>query len=251
MATVDRSSPTPLWAQLADLVRDQVADGELAPGDALPSEADLCRRHGVSRTAVRQALDALVDEGLVVKERGRGSFVRQRPLAGLVVQEMRGLVEEMALHGQEVTTRVVRLERAPLPPDAAALLHQPMGSKGIRIDRVRSVDGEPLATTRTWLASPRLDAVLDADLTDRSLYDHLAAEHGIRPVGGYRKVQAEAATAAVARDLAVPRGAPVLRMTAVNEDTDRVPFEWFEAWYRADRVAVELLVETRDARSDR
>lgn len=242
---VSRSSAMPLYAQLAELLRQQIEDGEHAPGDPLPSEAELCAIHGVSRTAVRQALSSLVDDGLVVKEKGRGTFVRRRQATGLVVQEVRGLVEEMAAHGRELRTVVRRQERSPLPPDAAVLLRQPIGSKGIRLDRIRSVDGEPLATSRTWLVSPRLDDLLLDDLEDVSLYAHLQEHHGIEVVGGYRRVEAVAADSRVAKDLEIRKGTPVLRMVATNEDEDREPFEWFEAWYRADQVAVEMLVERR------
>lgn len=244
---IQRSSPLPLYVQLADLLRAEIEDGTYGPGDGLPSEGDLCAAHDVSRTAVRQALAQLVDEGLVHKERGRGTFVRQRPATGLVIQEVRGLAEEMALHGQPVRTRVTHLAREVLPPDAAVLLHEPMGSEGIRLDRTRIVDGEPLARTRTWLPSPRFDDLLDADLDDASLYDHLATTHGVRPVAGYRKLEAEAASRAVARDLGLRPGAPVLKMTATNEDEDRIPFEWFVAWYRPDRVAFEMLVASAEA----
>ncbi len=246
---ISRAAPLPLYAQLADLLREQIEDGTYGPGDALPSEGDLCAEHEVSRTAVRQALATLVEQGLVHKERGRGTFVRRQPVAGLVVQEVLGLSEEMALHGKPVSTCVTRLELDRLPPDAAVLLQEPMGSVGVRIDRIRSVDGEPLARTQTWLPSPRFDDLLGTDLTDRSLYEHLAATSDVRPVAGYRKLEAEAADRDVARDLGLRKGAPVLKMTASNEDADRVPFEWFVAWYRPDRVAFEMLVASAEERA--
>lgn len=246
--SVSRSNPLPLYAQLADVLRGQIADGTWGPGDGLPSEGELCDLHDVSRTAVRQALATLVEEGLVHKERGRGTFVRRHPVAGLVIQEVRGLAHEMALHGKAVTSRVTGLVIETLPPDAAVLLHAPMGSPGIRLDRVRMLDGEPLARTQTWLPSPRFDFLLECSLDDVSLYDVLEHERGIHPVAGYRKIEAEAATGRVAKDLAVRSGTPVLKVTASNEDADRRPFEWYVAWYRADLVAFEMLVASAEAR---
>lgn len=245
---VNRASALPLYAQLADFLRASIRAGELRPGDGLPSEAELCAAHDMSRTSVRQALTTLVDEGLVVKERGRGTFVRREPAAGLIVQEVRGFADEMQMLGQVVTTLPKSVATDALPPNLAPLLSVPMGTQGIRLERVRLVDGQPVASTVTWLASPRFDDLLDVDWSSTSLYLHLASFHSIEPVGGYRRLEAVAATTSLARDLDVATGSPLLRMTATNEDASRVPFEWFVAHYRADRIAIEMLVESEQAR---
>lgn len=75
MPSIDQWSSEPLWSQLAAILRQQIADGTLAPGDPLPSEQALQDEHGVSRGTVRHALRVLKDEGLVVTFAGRGSFV--------------------------------------------------------------------------------------------------------------------------------------------------------------------------------
>src|SRR5688500_2905478 len=101
---IKREAPLPFYAQLADLLREKIAEGSYRPGDSLPSEAELGAAYGLSRTAIRQALSLLVAEGLVQKEKGRGSFVRQSPLADFVVQEIRGFYEEMSEKNHSVTT---------------------------------------------------------------------------------------------------------------------------------------------------
>src|SRR3954463_4592010 len=90
--TIAKGPRLPYYAQLAAILRKAISDGDWPPGFALPSEADLCSMFGLSRTAVRQALAELSAEGLVHKEKGRGSFVRG-PRAGFVVQELRGFFE--------------------------------------------------------------------------------------------------------------------------------------------------------------
>src|ERR1041384_5940510 len=103
---IHRGAPTPYYAQLAEILRDQIARGVVHPGDPLPAESELCATYGLSRTVVRQALDELVAEGLVQKEKGRGTFVSRPKLADLVVQELRGFADEMGDRGHDVGTRI-------------------------------------------------------------------------------------------------------------------------------------------------
>jgi DNA-binding GntR family transcriptional regulator len=84
---IDREADRALHRQLADLLREQINSGALEPGAALPSETYLGQTHGLSRTAVRRALELLLNEGLIVKERARRTTVRERPQRGIVVLE--------------------------------------------------------------------------------------------------------------------------------------------------------------------
>lgn len=239
--TIRKGSPLPYYAQLAAILRNVIADGTWSPGHPLPSESDLCAMFGLSRTAVRQALAELAAEGLVHKEKGRGSFVRA-PRAGFVVQEMRGFFEEMREAGRDVETEVLDLSTVLAPPDYAALLDVPTGSELIRLERLRSADGEAILLVETFLPSPRFKGVLDVDLTTTSLYEHLREEYDVVPRGGHRLVEAVAADRRTARLLGVRTGSPLLRLRSVNVDGDGRPFEAFTAWYRGDRASFEISV---------
>ena len=239
--TIRKGSPLPYYAQLAAILRGAISEGDWPPGYALPSEADLCTMFGLSRTAVRQALAELSAEGLVHKEKGRGSFVRG-PRAGFVVQEVRGFFEEMREQGKSVATEVLALETVLAPPDYAALLDVPTGSELIRLERLRSADGEPLLLVETLLPSPRFKTILDEDLTTVSLYAHLAEVYDVIPRGGHRLVEAVAAERRAARLLGVRAGTPLLRLRSVNVDQVGQPFEAFTAWYRADRTSFQISI---------
>ena len=76
LVSVDHDAETPLWIQLASILRSQIQSGELRPGRIMPSETTLMQEHGLARGTVRKAIDALVDEGLVNRVQGRGTFVR-------------------------------------------------------------------------------------------------------------------------------------------------------------------------------
>lgn len=242
---VVRAAGVPYYVQVAEIIRQRLREGQWAPGELIPSESGLCDMFGVSRTAIRQALGVLVDEGLLQKEKGRGTFV-SRPHVALAVQELRGFYDEMAVLGRVVSNEVRRQEVVAVPPHVAPELGVPMHAGVLLLERVRGVDREPLVHVRTYLPLPRFEALLDMDLSQRSLYAVLAEEFGVEARGGRRRIDAVAATAEQARLLKVPSRSPVLRVTATNTDADGTPFEHFEAWYRADQTSFEIVVSARD-----
>jgi GntR family transcriptional regulator len=238
---IERGSVLPYYAQLAAILRAGLDAGEWKPGEALPSEAELGSTYGLSRTAVRQALSELVLEGLVQREKGRGTFVREVAVADLVVQEMRGFLDEMEGRGRRVDTLVLRQEVVAVPPNVASSLSVPKTSEVLAIDRLRSIAGEPVVAVRTHLPLPRFAELVDTHLTGQSLYRLLARKHGVQPTVGRRRIQAIAADDEQAGLLDIEVGAPLLEITAVGLDQDARPFEHFVAWYRGDRTSFEIV----------
>jgi len=243
--TIRREGPLPYYAQLADILRRSITEGRWKPGEALPSEAELGNSHGLSRTAVRQALGQLVAEGLVQKEKGRGSFVRRAPIAEFTVQELRGFFDEMTEKGHSVSERVLEQELVTAPPEVAGDLQLPMGAKAVRLFRVREVDRIPICETETHLPASRFEAVAGMDLSGKSLYSILKTEFGVVPAGGTRTMESVAAGTVTAKNLGVSAGVPLLKLTALNYDEAGIPFEYFTAVYRGDSTRFELEVRPK------
>lgn len=242
---IRRDGPLPYYAQLADILRAEIGAGRWEPGAALPSEGQLQSRYGLSRTAVRQALGMLVSEGLVQKEKGRGTFVRRLPVADFVVQELRGFYDEMTDRGHAVSTRILAQKVTPLSPAVAGELELKMGSRALRLFRVRSVDGVAICEVETFLPLPRFDRLVEMDLGSRSLYSVLANDFGVAPTGGRRHIQSAAADEDTALNLGIDPGDPLLEVNAVNVDQNGTPFEFFRALYRGDSTRFELSVGPR------
>lgn len=238
--SIRKSQPLPYYAQLAELFREAIRKGDWAPGRPLPSEQAIGEFFGISRTAVRQGLAELVAEGLVRKEKGRGSFVRGPRPAELVVQELRGFFDEMTDKGKVVGTEVLQLDTTIATADEAALLKIPTGSKVVELERLRHVDGEPICVVRTLLPSPRFAGLAGQELEEASLYEILRTTFGVEPRSGSRTVEAVSADRRTARLLGVRAGSPLLRLTAVNVDQTGEPFEHFTALYRSDRTSFHI-----------
>lgn len=181
-----------------------LVDGR-APGTPAPSERDLVDRFGVARMTVRQALDALVGEGVLERHPGRGTFVagpRRTPTG------VRGLTDDLARRGVAVETRTLLAETVPAGEDLAGAFHVRPDDLLVRWVRLRVGDGRPVCLSETHLPA-EIAGDLPAHLP-ASLYDDLATR-GHRPTWAEDAVRADAASDGEAALLEIPAGAPVLR----------------------------------------
>jgi 2-dehydro-3-deoxyphosphogluconate aldolase/(4S)-4-hydroxy-2-oxoglutarate aldolase len=173
----------------------------------------------------------------VYTERGRGSFVAERKLHERFVQRATGFYDDLTRMGFQLQTKVVRQEICELPLQVREFLGV---STGVRIDRVRSVEGRVLAYVTTYVSAQRCPGLEHQDLNDRSLYEHLERAYGLRVHSGRRTVEAVAATPEIAAHLEVAPGTPLLLLCSASRTADGAPLEWFEAWHRADRTMFEV-----------
>lgn len=239
---LDEASPTPLYLQLAELIRAQIKDGEIRTGDALPSERELSDAIGISRVTVRKSLDVLLREGLLSRRHGSGTYIAPRieqPAALLA-----GFSAEMANRG--LAAGSVWIEKAtglPTPDEAMALalsLDQPVH----RLMRVRTADDEPLAIERAVIPASSLPTLDEVGI---SLYAALEAR-GLKPVRGLQRLQASLATPQEARLLSIPAGTAILRIERRGFMANGTPVEFTRSAYRGDRY--DFVVEVRELRSD-
>lgn len=236
---MNRSRSLPLHTQVASALRGEIHDRRLPAGTALPSEAALQQRFDVARSVVRQALATLVAEGLVDRGRGRGSVVAPTREHHRLVQRSSGLFSQMAAEGLTVTTQVLQLSEE----DASAVAQWLGTPRVLRLERLRSVEGSPLAYIRTYLPLPRCSGLSSGELADASLHDILTSRFGLRPTNGRRQVRAVAADTDLAASLDVGPGSPLLLLEGHGNDHLGRPLEIFATWHRASDVAFDIDVQ--------
>ncbi|MEV6314417.1 GntR family transcriptional regulator [Streptomyces sp. NPDC051776] len=238
---MDRSSPVPLYFQLSQQLEAAIEKGRLSPGSLLGNEIELAGRLGLSRPTVRQAIQSLVDKGLLVRRRGVGTQVVhsqvKRPL------ELSSLYDDLEAAGQRPATRVLVNTTEPAGAEVAAALGVPEGSDVVLVERLRLAHGEPMAHLRNHLPAGLLD--LDtARLEATGLY-RLMREAGITLHSARQAVGARAATADEGEQLAEPEGAPVLTMQRTTFDDTGRAVEFGSHIYRASRYAFEFQLLVR------
>jgi GntR family transcriptional regulator len=239
---VDRSSPLPLWAQvLADL------NARLARGDfdeRFPTDQELVAGYGVSRQTVREAVRRLADDGVLTRERGRGTRVRTLEFEH-TPGTLEGLFHQVEAQGA-VQTSVVRIRERTTDAEIARRLELPARARLVHIERLRLADGEPLALDRSWLPARVADRLLEAPLTHAGLYDELARLCGITIVGGSERVRPVVPTAAERRALAMPAGVAGFAIERIVS-SHQAPVEWRQSLVRGDRYSLVVELSPRQA----
>ncbi len=245
-ASIDRTSLLPFYHQLKQILIADIQRPGVQPGDRLPSDHELCRIYDVSRTVVRQALSELETAGLIDRIKGRGTYVAQPKTAEGLVQSLTGLYEDVAARGGRLVSQVLRCEVVPADDAVAAGLLIDVGAPVLFLERIRFVDGQPWVLTATHIPHELAPGLEFEDFTEQSLYALLEGKYGIELRRGRRGVEASAAGAALARQLGIPRGAPVLVLRSISVGEADRPVEMFVAYHRGDRSRFEVeLTRTR------
>lgn len=227
-----------LHEQIADDLRSQISAGELAVGDALPSESQLQERWHGSRAPVRQALAALRAEGLIEGGRGKPPVVRRARLAqpfDAFVSFSRWVEQLGRLPGQQTLECALR----PAGAEDAELLEVDEGAPVVQLLRLRLIDDVPTMVERSTFTQGHGRPLFDADLDAGSVYALLVAG-GLEIGSAQHAVDAIAADELDARLLDVAVGAPLLRERRVARTADGTPFESADDRYRGDLVAFTI-----------
>ncbi|GII60767.1 GntR family transcriptional regulator [Sphaerisporangium krabiense] len=237
---LDRSSPVPLYFQVAEQIAEAIRRGDLAPGARLDNEILLADRLGLSRPTIRQAIQYLVDKGLLVRKRGVGTQVVHGQVKRSV--ELTSLYDDLRRAGQDPTTRVLSLAPVGADEQIAAILGVPAGAEVLRLERVRYAGGEPLALLHNWL--PAAAGLTSEALARRGLYELLRAA-GVRMRVANQRIGARAATPAEARLLDERRGAPLLTMVRTTYDDQGRAVEHGSHVYRGSHYSLEVTLIER------
>lgn len=238
--TIDLSSNIPYYIQLIDVIKGQIESGDWGTGDQIPSEPDLCESYGVSRTVVRQALRELELEGLIVRRKGKGTFVAKPKISESLAQKLTGFFQDMVERGHQPVSQVLRQEVVPASDKVASYLEIEPGTLVMDIKRVRSVKDEPIVLVTSYLPYELCPRLAETDLTNQSLYEFLENECGIMIAYGRRTIEAVAANKEEAKLLQVAVGAPLILLDSVSNLEDDTPVEYYHALHRGDRSRFEV-----------
>jgi len=233
MPKIDRQSQTPLYAQLAAIIRGDIDAGVLGYGNRIPSENTLVREYAVSRVTVRNAIDMLAAENYVFRKQGKGTFVSlsAKPANRVVTS---GFTAESFRDGAIPATRIVSKTILPAeacPPEGRAHFAD---AHLLRVASVRRLNNAPVIYEEDYFPM-RFASLLDVRMDDRSLYSLLCAQFGICFSGYSYEFSVEMAASEYAKALGVRQCHPLLRVCqTLRDDEGRFVF------FNVQRVRTEL-----------
>lgn len=246
-----KNRKVPLYYQLESILRDKITSGELRPGDRLPTEAQLSREYGVSRITVRQALAALVDDGLIERRQGAGTFVlQQTPLKGAT--PLTGFIEDLIAMGVETSVRVLDVEVVESTAQEASKLGLAPGTPIFQIKRLRYYHNTPFSYVLIYLPEPIGRKLSIEDLTKGSLLKILEEKQHVQLGEAFQVISAALADGHIASLLETTIGAPLLSIerTVYTEKGD--PIQYVKTYYRSDMYYYTVrLARARKGRATR
>jgi GntR family transcriptional regulator len=217
----------------ADLAA-RIASGELAPESQLLAEPQLAGQYGVARMTVRQAISRLVDESLVVRVQGVGTFVAKDTAARRSLNRLTSFTEDMRSLDKPLTTEVLVQHVIDAAPMVASELELDDGARVIEFLRLRRVAGRPVSLHQSYLPYGLFPTLGRDTLVGGSLYRTLAEMHNVRLKRAEQRIRAAAASAEQARLLGVPRRSPLLSIERTTSDERNIRIEYARSWARPD-----------------
>lgn len=228
IGTLSQDDPAPLYLQLQKLIREAISSGVLEQSEMIPPERDLATYYGVSRITVRKTIGGLVEEGLLTRRRGAGTFVASRVEKNF--SKLTSFSEDMVARGKRPSSKWVSRTTGVVNSDEAMALGLAPGSTVLRFTRIRFADDAPLALEFSTVAGYCLS---DPEEVGESLYEALG-KGGNRPVRALQRLRAVPFGAEHARMLDVDTGHAGFLIERHGFMRDGRAVEFTRSYYRGD-----------------
>ena len=239
-------SPTPLYSQIREILRQRILDGTYQPHQQMPSESELIKAFSVSRITVRQALGDLQRAGLVFKIHGKGTYV-SKPKAFQNIGQLQGFGEAMSRMGYETFSQVVSIKTLSAGRVVGAKLKVKEREQITELRRVRYLNREPISLDVTYVPKAIGERLAKEDLANRDIFLILENDYGLSLGQAELQIEAMLADTALSRLLKVEESAPVLRIERLTFTTEGQPLDFEYLYYRGDAFQYQLRIEREHA----
>lgn len=229
----------PLYDQLVDILTEKI-EHEYRPGDLLPSERELSKYYGLSRTTVRLALQELERLGLVVRQHGRGTFVADRSVQATNLSQTYSFTDQMRQMGRDPSTTILEFAEIDADKNLAEKMRVRMGDKLFKIERLRCADGMPMMVERTYMPMRKFMSLKRPMLEHASLYTVIEQVFHEKIRVAEEEFFASIARPADAHLLGIGEGAPVLDLVRTTYDVGNEIIEYTLSVARADQFKYKI-----------
>ena len=239
--TIDRSSPIPLYFQLKQILLEKIKEAEWDAGDLIPSEQELQETYGLSRTTVRQTLAEMVNEGLLDRQRGRGTFVTT-PKFTHNPGDRQGVSEFLRDQGIEPGWKVIQKGWETVPAEVCEKLGLDPDTDVFCLHRLRLANGDPIGYHTAYIPPSVAQSIDEALLETGGSLNFLSQNQHLAKSKATRSIEATLATKEDHRWLEVEIGDPILHIERVVLAEDGTPLEYLLAYYRGDRFKYQITI---------
>jgi GntR family transcriptional regulator len=225
------SNSTPIYRQLADMLRMQIESGHIAPNDAIPAERDLAATHEVSRDTVRKAIKLLEEQGVLYSDHGRGTFAAP-PAVRKMSRFLDSFTEDTIKRGGVPGQKILVMEEIVASMAIASLLNIDSETPILHLKRLRLMDGAPIGIQDSYVRLPPGEQLARKDLERAgSLYRLLVEKFGIEPSESLESIGAVPAASEEVQLLGIAAGTPILVCERIMLSSRREPVEYCEMKY--------------------
>ena len=237
---VDKSVPVPLYYQLKTQILELINNGFLKEGDLLPSEIELCAQLNVSRPTIRQCFGELVNEGVLTRQKAKGTYIAPKKIDTRFLNKLHSFDEEMRELGLAPYKKILKCSKIEGEPTVCEALGLTDHSPLIYLLRLRGANNEPFAIQESYLSFKKYPELLNVDFAKESLYDSLQKEYGTRIEYAHRSITAQNATKQDATLLGIEPQSAICVVTTIAYNNKHQAVEYTVTRYRADRMSFSV-----------
>jgi GntR family transcriptional regulator len=230
---INKNSPIPIYHQLEEYIKQQIDSGLLKEEEAIPSEREYAEKFQISRMTVRQAINNLVLDGYLKRQKGRGTFVTKKK----VEQELQGMTsftEDMLSRGMQPSSKLLSFQIIPSDKKTALDLKITENALVYKIKRIRLADGEPMALETAFIPVDTVPGLTEEN-SNQSLYQYIEENLSLSISEATQEIEASIAGSREAEAISIDEGEPILMIVRISYLQDGTPFELVKSSFRADR----------------
>ncbi|MFS0775332.1 GntR family transcriptional regulator [Neobacillus sp. 3P2-tot-E-2] len=230
---INKNSPVPIYHQLEEYIKQQIENGLLVEEAVIPSEREYAQTFQISRMTVRQAINNLVSEGYLKRQKGRGTFVNKKK----VEQELQGMTsftEDMLSRGMSPSSTLLSFQIIPADIKTAIDLRIEENDYVYKIKRIRLADSAPMALETAYIPVELVPGLTEEN-SNLSLYQYIEEHLSLSISEATQEIEASIASSHDAEPLGINIGDPILLIERISYLQNEVPFELVKSTFRADR----------------
>lgn len=240
MRKASKGNPLPLYYQIKEIIQEMIENEQLAPGEAIPPEREICDIQGVSRMTVNKAILELVNEGILYRVQGKGTYVSE-PKEYQKLSRLKGFTEEMQSKGYNTETKILSFQIKKSTKRIKAILKiQENDDEVIKIKRLRFVKDEPIAIETVWIAKHLFPNMTEEMIDGKSLYHIFKNQYNYNFEKAEQTVEPKILNAYEIEMLESPLNNLALLFKKIIYINDNQPLEYTEAVYRGDKYKYEV-----------